>query len=276
MKFGLLNYTIRAADYPPEKTISRDLGNGPGGQGRRIRPVRRQPHLPDLPRPQVPSVALGCRPGTRDRRYVPPHGDLPPGPAKSGGRGRPGGNPGRNHRGPVHPGSGRGTPQPALRRVQRRAPEHRGSRTGESLQVIKRLWTEDEVTYQGKHFSLSGARTAIKPVQKPHLPIWVAGNASRAIRRAARWGDSWYPTTSDSLEELESGRDYYYQCLEGFRPDRARPASGAPRPVHRRRLRDGPAGRSAAHTQRSEALGRRGIQPGPLFRRLSRSRWLRT
>ena len=96
------------------------------------------------------------------------------------------------------------------------APEHRGSRTGESLQVIKRLWTEDEVTYRGRHFSLSGASTAIKPVQKPHLPIWVAGNAPKAIRRAARWGDSWYPTTSDSLAQLETGRDYYYECLEGF------------------------------------------------------------
>ena len=63
---------------------------------------------------------------------------------------------------------------------------------------------------------MSGATTAAKPVQKPHLPIWVAGNAPKAIRRAARWGDSWYPTTSDSLEQLESGRDYYYQCLEGF------------------------------------------------------------
>ena len=34
-------------------------------------------------------------------------------------------------------------------------PEHRGARTGESIQVIKLLWTEDEVTYQGQHFSLS-------------------------------------------------------------------------------------------------------------------------
>ncbi len=95
-------------------------------------------------------------------------------------------------------------------------PEHRGARTGEALQVIKRLWTEDEVTHQGRHFTLSGATTAAKPVQKPHLPIWVAGTAPKAIRRAARWGDSWYPTTSDSLEELESGRDYYYECLQGF------------------------------------------------------------
>ena len=95
-------------------------------------------------------------------------------------------------------------------------PAHRGARTGEALQVIKRLWTEDNVTHQGRHFTVSGATTAVKPVQKPHLPIWVAGNAPKAIRRAARWGDSWYPTTSDSLAQLETGRDYYYQCLEGF------------------------------------------------------------
>lgn len=95
-------------------------------------------------------------------------------------------------------------------------PAHRGARAGEALQVIKRLWTEDNVTHQGRHFTVSGATTAVKPVQKPHLPIWVGATVNRSIRRAARWGDAWYPTTSASLEELESGRDYYYECLEGF------------------------------------------------------------
>ena len=95
-------------------------------------------------------------------------------------------------------------------------PEHRGARTGESLQVIKRLWTEDEVTHQGQHFSLSGARSAIKPVQKPHPPIWIGATARRAIRRAARLADAWYPGTTASLGDLERGSEYYHQCLAGL------------------------------------------------------------
>ena len=93
-------------------------------------------------------------------------------------------------------------------------PEHRGARTGESIQVIKRLWTEDEVTYQGQHFSLSGATLALKPVRKPHPPIWIGASASRAIRRAARLADAWYPTTGASLSDVENGLEIYRQGLE--------------------------------------------------------------
>ena len=94
-------------------------------------------------------------------------------------------------------------------------PEHRGARTGESIQVIKRLWTEDEVTYQGQHFSLSGATCALKPVRKPHPPVWIGANASRAIRRAARLADAWYAATAD-LVDVERGLEIYHQSLEVY------------------------------------------------------------
>ena len=96
------------------------------------------------------------------------------------------------------------------------APEHRGARTGEAIQVIKRLWTENEVTYQGQHFSLSGASCAMKPVQKPHLPIWVGASAPRAIRRAARLADSWYPTAFMALNDVEQSLEHYHQSLEAL------------------------------------------------------------
>lgn len=95
-------------------------------------------------------------------------------------------------------------------------PAHRGARTGESLQIIKRLWTEDDVNYEGKHFSLTGASSAVKPIRKPHPPIWVGASASRAIRRAARLGDAWYTAPAATLGELEQGLEYYHQCLEGY------------------------------------------------------------
>ena len=94
-------------------------------------------------------------------------------------------------------------------------PEHRGARTGESIQVIKRLWTEDEVTYQGQHFSLSGATLALKPVRKPHPPIWIGASSSRGIRRAARLADAWYPATFP-LVDVERGLEIYHQSLEVY------------------------------------------------------------
>ena len=95
-------------------------------------------------------------------------------------------------------------------------PIHRGARTGESLQIIKRLWTENEVTYQGQHFSVNGARSIMKPLKKPHPPIWIGATADRAIRRAARLADAWYTAPADSLAHAERGLDLYRGWLDGY------------------------------------------------------------
>ncbi len=62
----------------------------------------------------------------------------------------------------------------------------------ESLALIKRLWTEDEVTFENDVCKLNRVRMNIRPVQKPHPPIWFAANADVAVKRAARLGDCWY------------------------------------------------------------------------------------
>ena len=93
---------------------------------------------------------------------------------------------------------------------------HRGARTGESIQIIKRLWTEEEVTYHGQHFSVTGARSIIKPVQKPRPPIWVGAAEDRAIRRAARLADAWYPGPGDRLSDVQRGLAYYRECLQEY------------------------------------------------------------
>src|SRR5215510_2200635 len=61
----------------------------------------------------------------------------------------------------------------------------------ESLQVIRRLWTEDEVTHRGRFYRLTKARLVCKPVQKPRPPIWFAANNDVAVARAARLADAW-------------------------------------------------------------------------------------
>ena len=66
----------------------------------------------------------------------------------------------------------------------------RGRRTDESLEIISRLWREDSVDFEGKHYKLSGASILPKPVQ-PDLPMWIGGSSEAAVRRTARYGTGW-------------------------------------------------------------------------------------
>ena len=68
----------------------------------------------------------------------------------------------------------------------------RVARFEECLSLVKRLWTGEEVTYESEVTRLEGVRMNIRPVQAPHPPIWVAANSDRAVRRAARIGDTWF------------------------------------------------------------------------------------
>ena len=69
----------------------------------------------------------------------------------------------------------------------------RGAVTDEYIELYKELWTKDEPVFHGKYYQLSGSGFQPKPVQKPHPPIWIGGHTGPAIRRAAKYGDGWFP-----------------------------------------------------------------------------------
>lgn len=69
----------------------------------------------------------------------------------------------------------------------------RGARTNEALEVITRLWTEDDVTFAGRFTRLPGVTLNPKPTQKPHPPIWISGRSDAAMRRCAAYGSGWLP-----------------------------------------------------------------------------------
>ena len=69
----------------------------------------------------------------------------------------------------------------------------RGRRTDECLDALRRLWTQDSVTFQGHHYTLDEAAINPKPEQQPHPPVWVAGRRDAAMRRAVRYGNGWLP-----------------------------------------------------------------------------------
>jgi probable F420-dependent oxidoreductase len=81
---------------------------------------------------------------------------------------------------------------------------NRGARTNDALQLMQALWTQEPATYEGKHYRVRDARFLPKPRQRPHPPIWVAGDSEATLKRAARFAEAWHPwrPTPDFLREM--------------------------------------------------------------------------
>jgi alkanesulfonate monooxygenase SsuD/methylene tetrahydromethanopterin reductase-like flavin-dependent oxidoreductase (luciferase family) len=86
----------------------------------------------------------------------------------------------------------------------------------EALTLLKRLWTEDEVSYEGQHFRLEHARMTLRPVQRPRPPIWIAASSHAGIHRAARLGDTWTIAGHATLATLKQQVEFYRDSLQAL------------------------------------------------------------
>jgi probable F420-dependent oxidoreductase len=77
-------------------------------------------------------------------------------------------------------------------------PTERNELFDESLDVLKAIWTSDDVTFEGRHFRADGITAHPRPVSTPHPPIWIGGNSGRARQRVATHGDGWCPFLASS------------------------------------------------------------------------------
>jgi probable F420-dependent oxidoreductase len=77
--------------------------------------------------------------------------------------------------------------------------ERRVRRFREGVEIIKALWTQPKVTYEGDIYRLEDAGMLLKPVQKPHPPIWLGGDHPDALRRAATIADGWIGSGGSSI-----------------------------------------------------------------------------
>lgn len=71
--------------------------------------------------------------------------------------------------------------------------DHKGrlDRERESVQIIKRLWTEPRVDFKGTYYQMENAEITPKPFQQPAPPIWIGGDSKRSMTLAAELGDGW-------------------------------------------------------------------------------------
>lgn len=69
----------------------------------------------------------------------------------------------------------------------------RGKRADEALELLHRIWKDDVVEFSGEHYQLAASHIDLKPVQKPHPPIYLAAYTPAAMKRVAKYADGWNP-----------------------------------------------------------------------------------
>ncbi|HVV30467.1 MAG TPA: LLM class flavin-dependent oxidoreductase [Mycobacteriales bacterium] len=95
----------------------------------------------------------------------------------------------------------------------------RGKRMEESLQILRKAWTEENISWDSPFFQFSGVTVYPRPVQQPNPPIWVAGGSTVAVQRAARLGDGWLWGPVENLAKGSAlGKVYTDACAEAGRP----------------------------------------------------------
>jgi len=102
----------------------------------------------------------------------------------------------------------------------------RGRRMNEQIPLMRRLWTERSVTFEGEYDRITGAGISPLPIQRP-IPIWIGGYSPPAFRRMGRLADGWFPSSLQPGPDLdaalatiahaaeEAGRDPASIAMEG-------------------------------------------------------------
>lgn len=123
----------------------------------------------------------------------------------------------------------------------------RGARMDEVLEALQAIWNNDPAEYRGKHLSVPLHHAALKPVRRPHPPIYLAGRTRRALRRLAEYADGWLP-----MSTVPNGVD-----LEGL--------------IHQRGVIDLLAQQLGRDPSGIETVLRVGIEPGTSSQRVAQA-----
>jgi probable F420-dependent oxidoreductase len=92
--------------------------------------------------------------------------------------------------------------------------DRRVRRFREQVELIKALWTGEEVSYHGQIFRLESVKLAMRPVRKPRPPLWMGVGHPDAIRRAAQLADGWMGSGGSSVAEFKASVPILREALE--------------------------------------------------------------
>lgn len=97
----------------------------------------------------------------------------------------------------------------------------RFEKTKEALELMVKLWREDEVNFEGKYYRVKNAVLQPKPAQKPHPPLWFGGTGKKILKLAAEMGNGWIPV-GPRWAPVYTTVDEYRECVEKIKRHRKR------------------------------------------------------
>jgi alkanesulfonate monooxygenase SsuD/methylene tetrahydromethanopterin reductase-like flavin-dependent oxidoreductase (luciferase family) len=92
----------------------------------------------------------------------------------------------------------------------------RAPRFTEAIGLMRRLWTEDRVSHQGRFYTVNDAGISLKPIRAGGPPLYIAGQADVSVRRAARIGDAWLIVNTGGLAKLTPLMQTYRAALKEY------------------------------------------------------------
>ena len=99
--------------------------------------------------------------------------------------------------------------------------DHLVARFNEALSVMQKLWTEEDLTFEGKYWKLKNTTLLPRPVQKPHPPIWFGAHVPAALKRAAKYGSGFIGAGSSSTQNFKDEVQIILSALEEAKKDPA-------------------------------------------------------
>ena len=101
--------------------------------------------------------------------------------------------------------------------------ENKGARADEFIEALKKIWTDDIVEFKGKYYNIPASKIGPKPVQKPHIPIYMGGFSRNTFSRIAKYANGWLGAVNGPLEYLANSikilRDQAVKANNSRNPD---------------------------------------------------------
>jgi probable F420-dependent oxidoreductase len=101
--------------------------------------------------------------------------------------------------------------------------QNKGARADEFIQALKKIWTDDVVEFKGKYYNIPASKIGPKPIQKPHIPLYIGGFAPNTFSRIAKYANGWLGAVGGPLEYLGDGikmlRDQQVKANDNSNPN---------------------------------------------------------
>jgi len=92
--------------------------------------------------------------------------------------------------------------------------ERRVSRMTESIEILRAAWTQERISFHGRHFDFDEVTVVPKPVQQPHPPIWIGALEAKPVERAGRIADGWIAPSLQTVDTLAVRAELYRAAAE--------------------------------------------------------------